>query len=721
MLLPGTHLGPYEIVSHLGSGGMGDVYRARDPRLQRDVAIKVLPPAVAEDPDRLRRFQSEARAIAALNHPNICQVYDVGPNYLVLEYIEGVPLKGPLPIERAVPLASQIADALDAAHRRGILHRDLKPANIMVAGDTAKMLDFGLAKWLNDDTTLQQATRAGTIVGTLAYMSPEQANAQPCDARSDIFSLGAVLHELLSGQRAFDGTTNIDIVTAVLRRDPPAASSSPDVSAIVKRCLEKTPSDRFQSAADLKAALERLRHRATDAGQPSIAVLPFADMSAGKDHEWFGDGLAEEILNALTHLQGLKVIARTSAFAFKGKQDDIRKIATALDVTTVLEGSVRRAGNRVRVTAQLIKAGDGTHLWSERYDRDMTDVFEIQDDIARAIASALELKLLAGAARPRSHTPELVAYDAYVKARHLYHEYTHASLVRGYELYRQAITLDPDFALAHCGLALCCWGMCGENFMKGREAIEAMTSEGQRALALDPSLPEAHTVMAMAAASDYDWRAAERHFQIALSSGPVSPDVRYWYSLTYLCPLGKGAETLRQMDQALIDDPLSVLFRAARGMLYLGAGNEERGAAELRQALELDGHFFIAHLWLCALAVKHGRFDEALARAEQAYAVAPSTAIGWLAATLSLKGETARANALRETFGAGEAQGAPAGLVCYYGLLGDFDEAAVWYERAIAQRDPRAPWILAHLFDNSFTSSRHWPRLAALMNLPVVA
>jgi serine/threonine-protein kinase len=720
-LQSGTRLGPYEIVSHLGSGGMGDVYRARDPRLQRDVAIKVLPPAVAEDPDRLRRFQSEARAIAALNHPNICQVYDVGPNYLVLEYIEGAPLKGPLPIERAVPLALQIVDALDAAHRRGILHRDLKPANILVTGDTAKMLDFGLAKWLDDDTTLQQATRPGTIVGTLAYMSPEQANAQPCDARSDIFSLGAVLHELLSGERAFEGTTNVDIVTAVLRRDPPAASSSADVSAVVKRCLEKAPSDRFQTAGEIKTALEQLRRRAPDGRQPSIAVLPFADMSAGKDHEWFGDGLAEEILNALTHLQGLKVIARTSAFAFKGKQDDIRKIATALDVTTVLEGSVRRAGNRVRVTAQLIKAEDGSHLWSERYDRDMTDVFEIQDEIARAIAGALEVKLLAGAARTRRHTPNLVAYDAYVKARHLYYEYTHASLVRGYELYRQAITLDPDFALAHCGLALCCWGMCGENFMKGREAIEAMTAEGQRALALDPSLPEAHAVMAMAAAADYDWRTAERHFQIALSSDPVSPDIRYWYSLIYLAPMGQEPEAVRQLQLlALADDPLNLMFQAAAGMYLVGTSSEEQGVANLHKALEFNDRFFVAHLWLCALAVRHGRFDEALERAEKAYAVAPSTAIGMLAAVLSLKGETVRANALRETLGAGEAQGAPAVLACYYGLLGEFDEAAVWYERAIAQRDPRAPWILAHLFGNSFTSSRHWPRLAAMMNLPVV-
>jgi TolB-like protein len=507
-------------------------------------------------------------------------------------------------------------------------------------------------------------------------------------------------------------------VSAVLRRDPPAASSSPDLSAIVKRCLEKAPSDRFQTAAELKAALERLRRRAPDAGQPSIAVLPFADMSAGKDHEWFSDGLAEEIINALTHLRGLKVIARTSAFAFKGRDDDIRRIAAALGVSTVLEGSVRRAGSRVRVTAQLIKAEDGSHLWSERYDRDMTDVFEIQDDVARAIAGALEVKLLAGPARTRRHTPNLVAYDAYVKARHLYYEYTHESLVRSYELYGQAIARDPDFALAHCGLALCCWGMAGENFMSGREAIEAMASEGQRALALDPSLPEAHAVMAMAAASDYDWRTAEWHFQMALSSDPVSPDIRYWYSLIYSAPFDQGAEALRQMDRALTEDPLNVLFRASRGFYHLAAGNEEHGAAELREALELDAHCFVAHLWLCALAVRHGRVDEALERAEKAYAVAPSTAIGMLAAALLLKGETTRASALRGKLGAGEAQGAPAVLVTYYGMLGELDEAALWYERAIAQRDPRAPWILARLFGNSFTSSRHWPRLAHLMNLP---
>src|SRR5580658_6168110 len=386
-LTAGTRLGPYEILAPIGSGGMGEVYRARDPRLGREVAIKFLHAKYSD------RLESEARAIAALNHPHICAVYDVGPDYLVMEYIEGTPLKGPLAHTEAVRLGAQIAQALEAAHAKGITHRDLKPANILVTASGVKLLDFGLAKLTVAEDFDATRTIAGTMSGTAGYMSPEQAQGQAADPRSDIFSFGVVLYEMLSGRRAFAGDTAIAIIAAIVRDEPRPIDAAPELHAIVTRCLRKSPAERFQSAADLRIALESAAMAKPTEKQPSIAVLPFANMSRDVDDEYFSDGLAEEIINALTQISGLKVIARTSAFAFKGKNEDIRKIAETLGVSNVLEGSVRRAGNRLRVTAQLIHAADGTHLWSQRYDREMTDVFAVQDEIAAAITSALQLKL----------------------------------------------------------------------------------------------------------------------------------------------------------------------------------------------------------------------------------------------------------------------------------------------------------------------------------------
>ena len=405
LLTPGTRLGPYTIESLIGSGGMGEVYKAHDGRLNRTVAIKQV---IAGD---VSRFQSEARAIAAINHPHICQIYDVGPDYLVLEYLQGEPLGGPVTQDEAVRLASQIADALDAAHGRGILHRDLKPANVIVVqhGGTphAKLLDFGVARLTSDEPNATR-TVAGKVMGTPAYMSPEQAAARPLDVRSDVFSFGAVLYELLAGTRAFTGDSTAQILSAVLRDEPSPLEATPALQQIVRRCLAKDPERRFQTMADVRHALQQLTPASADVAA-SIAVLPFANLSADRENEYFGDGLAEEIINALAQVDGLKVIARTSAFSFKGKNEDIRTIAKALGVTNVLEGSVRRAGDRIRVTAQLIAAADGTHLWSERFDRPMTDVFAMQDEIASAITNALKGKLGGKRTSPRHYTPRLPA------------------------------------------------------------------------------------------------------------------------------------------------------------------------------------------------------------------------------------------------------------------------------------------------------------------------
>ena len=441
-LQPGTRLGPYEVLSALGAGGMGEVYRARDTRLDRIVALKVLPARLAAEPDRQRRFEGEARAIASLNHPHICQIYDIGPGYLVLEYVEGTSPQGPLAPEEAVRLGLQILSALEAAHGRRILHRDLKPANILVtATGDVKLLDFGLAKLMAADEDVTR-TMEGTVFGTAAYMSPEQAQGRTLDERSDVFSFGAVLYELLAGRQAFRGDTPFAAIAAVVNEEPPPLPAPALLERIVLRCLAKQPGDRFQKTTDVKAALAQMA-AGPAAQRSSVAVLPFANMSRDPDDEYFSDGLAEEIINLLAHVPGLKVTARTSSFAFRGKEQDVRRIAEALGVSNVLEGSVRRAGSRIRVTAQLINAQDGYHLWSERYDRELTDIFAIQDDIAQAIAGALQVKLVANPAR---HTPNFPAYEALLKARHHARTYLPEAHARAREYCEQAIALDPQYA-----------------------------------------------------------------------------------------------------------------------------------------------------------------------------------------------------------------------------------------------------------------------------------
>ena len=507
----GSRIGPYEVIAAIGVGGMGEVYRARDTRLGRDVAIKVLPPAFAADPDRLRRFEQEARAIAALNHPHICQIYDIGPAHLVLEYIEGTSPRGPLTAREAVRLGLQIVSALEAAHHHRILHRDLKPANILVTSQgTVKLLDFGLAKLMTDEADLTR-TMAGAVLGTAPYMSPEQAHGHTLDERSDIFSFGAVLYEMVSGRRAFGGTTALQVLNAVSSDDPPSLQTSDALERIVKRCLQKLPHDRFQTMAEVRKALDETapEPNARPTGQrPSIAVLPFVNMSADPENEYFSDGLAEEIINALTHVPGLKVIARTSAFAFKGKQQDIRRIAETLGVAHVLEGSVRKAGNRVRVTVQLIGAADGSHLWSERYDREIADVFAIQDEISQAIAGALQITLAATTARARP-TPNLAAYEAVLKGRHHMLRITPLSFQRANVCFEHALTLDPGYAEPHANLGLNYLLSAMMGLRSSRDSMPLIRAEANEALRLDRSDAGPHYLLgAVAAAYEYDWKSA---------------------------------------------------------------------------------------------------------------------------------------------------------------------------------------------------------------------
>lgn len=718
MSLPADgRFGPYEILSPLGVGGMGEVYRARDNRLGRDVAIKLLPPEFAADPDRLRRFQEEARALARLNHPHICHIYDVGPDYLVLEYVEGVPPAGPLSPEEAVRLGVQIASALEAAHERGILHRDVKPANILVTprGDV-KLLDFGLAKRSSVERDVTH-TMAGTVLGTTPYMSPEQAQGQPLDERSDIFSFGTVLYELLSGSRAYPGESTAEVVSAVLRDDPRPLHTLPAIERVVRRCLEKAPAKRFRSMREVGAAL-RAAVTSHAEQKPSIAVLPFTNVSADPENEYFSDGLAEEIINALAQIRGLKVIARTSAFAFKGRNEDVRRIAETLGVTHVLEGSVRRSANRIRVTAQLITAADGSHLWSDRYDRELADVFAIQEEIARAIASALPGQLTLTAADRRRHMPELPAYEAFLKGRHHLFKFTPESWERGSAFLREAIALDPRYAEPHAELGLAYLLSVTNGHRMLRDVVHLIRQEAQMALDLDPSEPGPHFLLgSVAAMYDYDWREAGVRFRAALRTTFMGANIHWAYASFYLQPWGRFQESVREMEREIEHDPLNVSWRAVLSSHLNQAEMYDRAIDNARKAIEVDEHHWVPHFILAETYAYTGRFVEAIASAERAHRAAPwnSMPAGVLAGALACVGAQARGREIIEALG--DAPRPIWGRVEYHLLCSELDEAAAWYEKMIEQRDPFAIVFARAPVGRSLRQSPRWERLARRMNL----
>jgi eukaryotic-like serine/threonine-protein kinase len=712
LLTPGTRLGPYTIETLIGSGGMGEVYKAHDGRLNRTVAIKRM---IADD---VSRFQSEARAIAAINHPHICQIYDVGPDYLVLEYLQGEPLGNPVSRDDAVRLASQIADALHAAHERGILHRDLKPANVMVVrqGRTlhAKLLDFGVARLTSDDPGATR-TVAGEVMGTPAYMSPEQAAAKPLDARSDVFSFGAVLYELLAGTRAFTGDSTAQILSAVLRDEPGPLEAPAALRQIVSRCLAKDPDHRFQTMADVNHALQHLTGGRADV-TASIAVLPFANLSRDADDEYFSDGLSEEIINALTQVRGLKVIARTSAFAFKGKNEDIRRIANTLGVTHVLEGSVRRAGGRVRVTAQLIHAADGAHRWSQRYDREMSDIFAVQDDIAAAIAGALKLQLAPVCER---RMPSLPAYEAYLRYRSYQWQFTPEASRRSRECLEQALALDPEFALPYVGLADYHFALAAVGASPSHEAMPRARELARRALEIDPELPEAHAMLGIVAGHyEYDWDEAERRFRLAVRREPLSPHLRQWYGTFFLFATGRADEARLQLSRVIDEDPLCQMWRLMRANLLPSVGLEHEALDDALEAVELDPGFWLGWADLGLLYARRHQHPEAMQCAERAMAGAPwcPYSIGVMAAALANQGQANEAQPLLVAL-RGDAYGGPVGLAVYSLARGEVEQAVEWSAKAVDQRFPAFIPRVIRAFEPSLRRAAAWPDVLKRMNL----
>ena len=705
----GGKLGPYEILAPIGAGGMGEVWKARDPRLNRTVAIK------RQKTAHSTRFEKEARAIAALNHPHICQIYDVGPDYLVMEYIEGVPVQGPLPPQKALQIALQVASALEAAHSKGIIHRDLKPANILFSPSGVKLLDFGLAKLPETEPDATQ-TAEGTIAGTAAYMSPEQAQGKPLDPRSDIFSFGAVLYELLGGDRSFAGHSYAEVLSAVLRDEPRPLEAPPELVSVVGRCLRKAREERYSSVAELRAALEHVRLRAD---QPSIVVLPFANMSRDSDDEYFSDGLAEEIINALVKVPGLKVIARTSAFAFKGQNIDIRKIGEILGVTNIMEGSVRRSGNRIRVTAQLVTAADGTHLWSERYDRQLEDLFVMQDEIASAITTELKLRFAPSVGvRPRRQ-PNLQAYEAYLRYRQYQWGFTPESLRRSRECLEQAIALDPEFALPYVGLAdhHMASTMAGQS---ANEAVARVRELARRALELDPDLPEGHGILGnVAGLFDLDWKEAERRFRLATACEPVPWHVRAWYCCFFLLPLRRLEEARREAERALEDNPLSEILYWNLSIVLEALGLENEARAAHSKIVELAPHFWLGWYGFGMHHTRYGRHAEAKTCGEKAFALFPAPLnIGLLAGSLRNVRETAGAEALLAQLPP-DTHGFALMRTCFHLVCGEIDAAVEWAGKAADERHLILVPSIVRPFESLLRQSFGWPALLRRLNLTV--
>jgi non-specific serine/threonine protein kinase len=542
----GVLFGNYRVLRELGRGGMGIVYLAHDPRLDRQVAIKTLSKEMSE-PAELERFSREARTLARLSHPNVATVFDLGEhegrNFLVMEYVEGETLqavlqRGPLPIEEALVVAVQVAEGLAAAHGQGVVHRDLKPGNVIRTREgRVKILDFGLAKAIAGGAaggTATQLTLEQHVVGTPGYMSPEQLRGRTVDARSDIFAFGVLLYEMLCGTRPFGGGTLAEVASGTLTASPTpmrerARDIPPELETLVGRCLEKEPDRRCGSMSALLDGLRAVRPGEREAPGPSVAVLPFANLSADIENEYFADGMAEEIINALCKIDQLRVVARTSSFTFKGRNEDVRKIGADLGVGTVLEGSVRRAGKRLRIAAQLVKVSDGYHLWSERFDRDLEDVFAVQDEIAENIAAALRVVLgereRTAIRKMRTTNPE--AHDYYLRGLAYLRTISDEGLSRAPDMFQRAVTIDPNYALAWAGLteALAWIYDWKEHTL---EVLQRLDAASRRAIEADPGLPEAHVARGHAIAHMGGGDNARRAFEEAIRLDPRCYEA-YWF------------------------------------------------------------------------------------------------------------------------------------------------------------------------------------------------
>jgi serine/threonine protein kinase/tetratricopeptide (TPR) repeat protein len=782
---------------------MGVVYRARDLKLGREVALKVLPQELVGDPERRRRFDLEARAVATLKHPNIITVYSVeeseGVCFITMEYIEGSTLSseivdGGMPVGQMLDVAIDVSDALSSAHTKGIVHRDLKPANVMRDADgRIKILDFGLARVRQEppsgsgESKTEARSSAGVVVGTIPYMSPEQLSGRALDHRSDIFSLGVMLFEMATGRRPFQGDSSAELISSILRDDPSRAlretTSVPSpLAGIIERCLEKDPDRRFQSCGELRRELERFRvdfssgranaatPSAPDAtldaksgvttlprsrggiviatlivaiaaivgaiwftrGRPasppaanrasapirSLAVLPFENLSGDAAQDYFSDGFTDELTTTLSRVSALKVIARTSTARYKGATATASEIGNALGVEGLITGSVIRAGDRVRISVQLVSAGDDSNRWAESYERDTGNVLALQAEVARAIADAIAVQLsaseTASLASPAAIDPRAV--DAYLRGRALWNQRTESSVRDALQQFESAAQVAPAFALGHAGVADSHIILAVYGFDAPHEGFAAAKSAASRALALDPSLGEPHASLGdIAFHYDWDWERSDRELRQAIKLSPGLATAYHWHSEPLLL-LDRNQEALESLRHARTLDPLSMVIRTALARTMALAGDRAGAERELRDAIALDSRFPGSRIELARLLLSGGRGEEALAEARRAVESNPShvPAIATLGLTLAAAGNLEEARALLAGLDADAPRKFVSGLdrARIAAGLRDRDATLRYLESAVKAREGYMPFLQQY---EEFAFVHDEPRYAAIV------
>ncbi len=772
-VLVGKLIGHYRIESLIGIGGMGEVYLARDERLRRKAALKLLPKSLTMDEAQLSRFKNEARTASALNHPNILTVYEIGAEgnmqFIATEFIEGITLRaslahGRINPDRALEIAVQVASALAAAHDAGVVHRDIKPENIMLRPDGyVKVLDFGIAKLTeqrraSDDhrvetTTLLQ-TRPGLVLGTAHYMSPEQARGQKVDARSDIWSLGVVLYEMVAGSPPFRGETPSDCIASILTTEPPPLSGVlADVplklESILQKALRKNSDERYQTIKEMLADLRNLkgeletksslpqakaradsniseikRHKrgvlvtlatallAAAAfayffffvapgplpNEKSIAVLPFENLSEEKSNAYFADGIQDEILTRLSKIADLKVISRTSTEKYKSKPDNLREIAKQLGVSNILEGSVQKAADQVRVSVQLINATTDGHLWAESYDRKLTDILKVESDIAKTIAQTLQAKLTGSEEHAISVKPtaDAAAYQLYLKGRFFWGRRSGDNIQKAIEYFEEAIRQDPNYALAYAGLAEAWITLPGHASARLQDVKPKAKEAALKSLQIDDTLAEAHTALAQVLFFDLDFAGAIKEFQRAIDLDPNYATAHHWYANGPLLALGRFDEAIAEGARAVELDPLSPIINVNQANNYIIAGRYDEAIHQIRKGLELDPEFGYAHFNLGLALELKGDLPGAIAEFRRAHQLnGDPMSLGYLGNLYGKTGNvTEAANILTELEQLTKTKYVSAyAFALVQGGLGNRAEALRWLEKCYVDRSQEIVYV----------------------------
>lgn len=743
VLAPGARVAHFTILEPISSGGMGEVYLAEDTDLKRRVALKLLPPSLSADLQHRDQLKREAQAAAGFNHPHVVTIYEIGEYenraFIAMEYVTGESLrslmsKGRLASLQIIHLFTQLCRTMAAAHRAGIVHRDIKPRNIIVdSNGDVRLLDFGLAI-----TPVEAPASDNVVAGTIAYMSPEQARGEAVDARSDIFSLGVLLYELVSEQLPFRGEYEAAVQYALLHRDPETINAWPsdlprEIESVIWKALSKRPGDRYQTTEEMIDNLTALLpgESGATAGAnhpsvgPSIAVLPFADMSPQHDQDYFCDGIADELITVLNHIGGIRVTSRTSAFQFKGKNTDVREVGRKLNVSHALEGSVRKAELHLRISAKLVSVADGYTIWSDSYDRDLQDVFAIQEEISRAIAENLKVRLVDVPERPiiPHRTANIEAYNLYLKGRYFWNKRYEGGLQKGIEYFSQAIQLDPAYAPAYAGLADS-YNIIGfYNFQPPLQVCPQARAYARKALEFDSRLAEAQTALGWSSTFyEWDFAAAERQLKQALELSPNYATAYHYYALL-LIALRRFDEGVAMIRRALEIDPLTLIFNATCGGLLYFARRPIESLEQHHRTIDMDPNFPLTYAYMSGPLIQQGMADQAVAACRKAHELSGEStyASSMLSYSLAAAGKGRQARQILDSLVELSRQRYVSSyhIALPFAGLGDADNAILWLEKAFDERDNWIVWLGVH---PGWDPIRDDPRFAALqrqVGLPV--